>query len=396
MAINWKQQNFDGSPLENDQTAFSNWMTSLFQDEGLSFLDESGSQSDMSEQPASGASDWLSALAQDEGWSQESRPVHDFSPTGLGQETETPSQTTDHGMFKANDMASDNLYTAPAALFRFDSDREIFGLEENASAKAPDLSQKDYIELAFESFGRGGSKGKPPKNEDPPPPEEDPVDPPEISFDYDIDINFIGSLWTDKLMAAFTESASFIESYIYGDLQDIIYEEVTYDDIVIDAELIDIDGAGGILGRAGPTLIRSAGYLPIKAIMEFDVADAFAYDSVGLFDDIVFHEMMHSIGFGSLWDRQYLNLIGRRGDFKGDAAKLANGDVKPKVELDGGPGTARSHWDESAYGTEIMTGYINGANYLDPMTMAALQDMGYDTIFDPSNPEALPTTELFV
>lgn len=37
-----------------------------------------------------------------------------------------------------------------------------------------------------------------------------------------------------------------------------------------------------------------------------------------------------------------------------------------------------------------MTGYIDRGNYLSTMTIAALEDMGYDTIFDdPNDPNDL-------
>jgi hypothetical protein len=52
------------------------------------------------------------------------------------------------------------------------------------------------------------------------------------------------------------------------------------------------------------------------------------------------------------------------------------------LETDGGPGTAYSHWDEgSALGSnELMTGYIDGDNYLSYTTIASLADLGYSTV----------------
>lgn len=38
--------------------------------------------------------------------------------------------------------------------------------------------------------------------------------------------------------------------------------------------------------------------------------------------------------------------------------------------------------DELIFVNELMTGYINGANYLSTMSIAALEDMGYDTVLD--------------
>ena len=54
------------------------------------------------------------------------------------------------------------------------------------------------------------------------------------------------------------------------------------------------------------------------------------------------------------------------------------------VEQDGGAGTRDSHWDDQTFGNEIMTGYINiNDNYMSDMTIASLEDLGYDTIYQP-------------
>jgi hypothetical protein len=112
--------------------------------------------------------------------------------------------------------------------------------------------------------------------------------------------------------------------------------------------------------------------------MQFDVADASSYQASGLFDDIVLHEMIHTIGFGTIWD--YLGLTSG-GSFIGARAAAAYGGYVP-LELDGGPGTAYAHWDEgSALGySELMTGYIEGDNYLSYTTIASLGDLGYSTV----------------
>ena len=67
-----------------------------------------------------------------------------------------------------------------------------------------------------------------------------------------------------------------------------------------------IDGSGGILGQAGPDAVRSGSYLPYRGSMEFDAADANAYLAAGLFDDIVLHEMLHTVGLGTIWSSKGL------------------------------------------------------------------------------------------
>ena len=151
------------------------------------------------------------------------------------------------------------------------------------------------------------------------------------------------------------------------------------DDILIVAELANIDGLYGILGQAGPTSVRTDGSLPATATMKFDIADV---NAMGLdaFADVVLHEMGHSLGFGSIWSR--LDLV-TNGLFTGDnalAEYLAMGGSGSgiPVEQDGGAGTAGSHWDEELFNNELMTGYINeGENYFTAMSAASFADMGY-------------------
>ena len=47
------------------------------------------------------------------------------------------------------------------------------------------------------------------------------------------------------------------------------------------------------------------------------------------------------------------------------------------VETDGGSGTAGSHWDDATYGNELMTGYIDEANYFSSMSAGSFGDLGY-------------------
>ena len=218
---------------------------------------------------------------------------------------------------------------------------------------------------------------------------------------YNIEINFKGS-WTADLQTALINSAELISDLIVGDIADVFYRGKIIDDIRIDAKLTEIDGEGGILGQAGPTAIRTDGYLPATAIMEFDVADAAIFntmpsgsDGTMLWDDIVTHEMMHTVGFGTIWT--YLDLLSggetATPTFTGEKATadyeatfgVTNSGGVP-VEQDGGPGTRDSHWDEETFDNEIMTGYINindSDNYLSDMTVASLDDLGYDTVWTP-------------
>jgi hypothetical protein len=313
------------------------------------------------------------------------------------------------------------------------------------------------IELAYAkpSGTPGGGKGG--GNDDPPPPPPPPVETQlfgsvtlgETDADgvdyYNITIEFYGdqSLWgavadgagfSGGFLDAFLGSAEFLTSMImygYADSQYLgSYKDIEAglggelrlaDDLVIEAYLTDIDGVGGILGRAGPYDLP-----PTAGLMEFDTSDAAnllsGTELGGLWDDVVLHEMMHVLGFGTLWGVEsedpvpdwgalvdlgtgYIDRNGTktpRDDntfyaYNGDAAngealssgttpmfELADG-YHLAVERDGGAGTAGGHWDEVIYDDEIMTGYINsnnsvdnvGANYLADFTVAAFADLGY-------------------
>jgi hypothetical protein len=207
---------------------------------------------------------------------------------------------------------------------------------------------------------------------------------------YNVEIDFKGA-WTFDLQQDIINSAELISDLILGDVGDVFYRGKIIDDIRITATLKEIDGEGGILGQAGPTAIRTADYLPALAVMEFDVADAQIFDGLGLWDEIVTHEMMHTIGFGTIWDLK--GLLSDAGTasptFTGAAATEAyaflfdapDATAVP-VEGDGGPGTRDSHWDEETFGAELMTGYLDATGvYLSDMTVGSLEDLGYDTVW---------------
>lgn len=209
--------------------------------------------------------------------------------------------------------------------------------------------------------------------------------------DYNIRVEFKGSGWDATLYQAYVDAVKVIESLIAGDVPDVAVRSrgtlIRVDDILITAELKAIDGAGGILGQAGPTALRSGSDLPATATMQFDSADAAALAGAGKFDEVVLHEMLHSIGFGSIWS--YKGLVAGAGTatpyFTGANATaeyralIHDGTATIRVEEGGGSGTALAHWDEATFGAELMTGYIGSgpSNPLTTITVMSLADLGY-------------------
>lgn len=216
-----------------------------------------------------------------------------------------------------------------------------------------------------------------------------------VDSDYNIEVVFKGNGWTDALKDTFIKASEYLSSIITGDVADVN----GIDDVKIEAEITDIDGIGGVLGQAGPTAVRSPAdnWLTSEGVMEFDVADADDYLSQDLFDDIVLHEMMHVLGFGTLWDLLGVTTGSVQGgdmEFVGANAMLAyatefGGTGGVPIETDGGSGTAGGHWDEDTFADEIMTGYIGGVpTYVSSMTVASFEDLGYETIWDANDPTA--------
>ena len=76
------------------------------------------------------------------------------------------------------------------------------------------------------------------------------------------------------------------------------------------ASVEPIDGVGGILGSAGPCLIRTTGGLTLYGVMRLDSADVTTLEVAGTFDEVILHEMGHVLGIGSLWQVSgFFNLI---------------------------------------------------------------------------------------
>jgi len=286
----------------------------------------------------------------------------------------------------------DSLAHSGSGLFQHDF--EAFSFSPSLAARGGRGGRDD------DGGGGGGGKPKGDKKGKNAEPEENYVSGDaqvDDSLEFNIEIAFNGS-WTDALKEDFISAADMLSTIITDDIPDIAnFFGETVDDIVIEASLENMDGPGGVLGQAGPTYIRSDSYLPVAAQMQFDLADAANFDAIGLWDDIVQHEMIHSLGFGTLWEMMglvdtYQNADGSNDyRFNGESANQALATLYPElvdglgviIESDGGAGTAGGHWDEETFGNELMTGYINdGVNVLSDITIASLEDMGYQTIWD--------------
>lgn len=217
---------------------------------------------------------------------------------------------------------------------------------------------------------------------------------------YNIEVRPLSSL-TASQQAAFTAAEIRLEAVLVGELPNIFVNAAagtclpnqpvmneTVDDVVIFADVVAIDGPGGILGQAGPCFIRTTGSLPVVGVMQFDVADLTSIEASGLLQAVILHEMQHVLGFGSLWSlRGLLSGAGGLDPFFNGTNAITSFDAlggsnypgsKVPVENTGGSGTRDSHWRETVFLNELMTGFVNnGANPLSAVTINQFRDMGY-------------------
>jgi len=237
----------------------------------------------------------------------------------------------------------------------------------------------------------------------------------ETESPFHIEVRFLGGL-TDSQMQVFRDAADRWAQVIVGGLPDVQVDGEVIDDVVIDAQGIPIDGVGGILGQAGPRLVRPPGagrhaWLTIKGQMEFDTDDLATMEERGTLLDVITHEMGHVIGFtDTIWQRKGGLITGRdtpQWAFVGPRAMaeygklrdpatgepVGGGDPTPvPIEDQHGPGTRGSHWRETVFGNELMTGFVSASgNPLSRVTGGLFADIGYDVDLDACVPYELPS-----
>jgi hypothetical protein len=222
---------------------------------------------------------------------------------------------------------------------------------------------------------------------------------------FTIEVRFLGGL-TEGQKDAFKSAANRWSQIIIGDLPSVLVDGEVIDDVLIFAQGGAIDGLGGILGQAGPTHLRPANagvtaFIPAKGRMTFDTADLNQMEQNGTLNDVITHEMGHVLGIGTIWSNKSLIQGARTRNpiFVGQRAmeeygRLRGGDsgsAPVPVENTGSVGTRDSHWRESIFLNELMSGFIAAANNpICGVTVASLQDFGYQVNMDAAEPYQLP------
>lgn len=232
-----------------------------------------------------------------------------------------------------------------------------------------------------------------------------------VQTSYQIDIRFFGRTLSGGQQALFTNAAARLRGAIVGSVPPVntsgadpsvcgvtgqpVLSETVFG-VLIFASIDSIDGPGQILAQSGPCFIRTdnsgnSDYRTAVGVMKFDSADIASLQTTGNLQEVVTHEMMHVLGFGTFWDANTKNLIinpsTANAAYTGAGGiagcKIIGGTVTcansvPVEGTQGGDGTVNGHWRESTFGSELMTGFLNnGTNPFSAMSIDAMQDLGY-------------------
>ena len=205
---------------------------------------------------------------------------------------------------------------------------------------------------------------------------------------FNIDLDFIGDGWSPELMQEAQSMADLLSTLIIGDLPDVKYKGNMVDDLSLELEITTGDGSGGRLGNANISKWRRDSGIPLIGKILLDEADTERLLDQGRFDDLVLHEMIHTAGFIST-NESLRSLVDENNVYIGQNGQNAyqmgvdNGVYQAEYDLltnwDSG-----FHWDHEAQSlpaNEIMSPYIYGTNQLSTVTLAVIEDLGYQTMW---------------
>ena len=250
-----------------------------------------------------------------------------------------------------------------------------------------------------------------------------------IATSYTVDVRLFGPAMPPVAAAMFTAAAARIRGAVTGELSDVPFSardlatdcgvpdlpnsfSETVDDVVIFASVGSIDGPSKVLAFAFPCFIR--GPFPARqtliGVMKFDADDLDNMIARGNLTDVIQHEMLHVVGVGTLWnsfnlvagagtaDTRYTGTLGVGGCIAIGGASVCPSSVP--LENTGGAGTADSHWRESVFFNELMTGFVNSRasvpvgllNPLSAMTIQSIADVGYAVNVKAADPYTIPGT----
>ncbi len=168
----------------------------------------------------------------------------------------------------------------------------------------------------------------------------------------------------------------------------------TVTNLIIYAQVVRLDGPGGIIASAGPCVRRTPSYHTAIGSLRLDEDDVALMDASGRLLSVMTHEMAHVFGFGTSWSEKGLvsGIGGTDPTYTGTIANtlwpsyLMNYEGIPiPLETQGGSGTRDAHWRKTVFGNELMTGFIEPPGNpmpLSKLTIAVLHDFGYVVSYD--------------
>jgi hypothetical protein len=168
-----------------------------------------------------------------------------------------------------------------------------------------------------------------------------------------------------------------------------------------------LDGPGGMLASSTPCWIRGGDRLPYVGIVKIDTVDV-PFVPAPRLAAAVLHELLHVLGFGTLWEQPGLPRLvadGSGGDpvFTGpngraafrdfDGGDLYGGTPIP-LEAAGSAASRGRHWRASVFGDELMDASLGAAYPLSRTTLAALVDLGWQVDAEVADPFTVAATPL--
>lgn len=246
--------------------------------------------------------------------------------------------------------------------------------------------------------------------------------------DYVLEVRWLGTAPTGATLASFETAFTIVRETVVGALTPVSIPsdfsdlgecgadfaghppvpQGTIQGVVIYIQVVNIDGAGGKLASAGPCLTRSASrhYLTALGVMQFDAVDVASLQATDRLRLVVLHELLHVLGFGTIWDKNDLLQGDSTADarFLGPRARTACANLHAggapcattvPVHSTDGAGSAYAHWRESLFTNELMTPFLNaGAVPFSAMTVESLGDLGYTVSTAHTNAFTVSGTEL--
>lgn len=252
-----------------------------------------------------------------------------------------------------------------------------------------------------------------------------------IATNYTVVVRFYGGTPDPVILAAFQAAVARITAIATGQLSSVSLSNFNLDDpqgcattgvgsitetisgLVIYATVGTLPN--GVLGQAGPCGLRDKPTLPAVGVMKFSSGYLQTMIANGILTDVVTHEMLHVLGFGSIWElnqaqfptaKLFVNNAGTSSTaFNGvqaiAACSLLPGATSttctPGIPLTYGIGAGSddSHWRESVFGNELMTHAINRSpNPLSAMTIASMADLGYTVNMNVADSYTIPSAAL--